>query len=142
MRIIVQHPFTFPHGQTIRIILSDQYEDNYISPSLAKRLFVHLEARSSYFYIDDHFIVQFEVGEFIDDAKCCLDKRLLEDHPMILGKVWLNKRIANFYKISNILWICNGRICINSKSNLLIWDHFFQTCHIWKEQRGCKKTFI
>lgn len=84
MGFIVELPFTFPHGKLIKVIFSDQYEDNYVSPSLAARLSRLYEARSSCYYKGDYFIVQFKLGEFIGGAKCYLDKRLLEDHPVIL----------------------------------------------------------
>lgn len=70
MGFAVKCPFTFPHGKHIRVIISNQYANNYISPGLAMRLSLHCEARSFYYYKDDHFLVQFKLGEFIDGAKC------------------------------------------------------------------------
>jgi len=51
MDYTVKHPFTFPHGKLIRVIFSDQYEDNYISPDLADRLSRHYKA-TSYVFIE------------------------------------------------------------------------------------------
>lgn len=55
-----------------------------MSPGLAVRLFGHCEVRSFCFYRDDHFIVHFELREFIGGAKCFFDKSLSMDRPMIL----------------------------------------------------------
>lgn len=115
MGFIVEHPFTFPHWQIIRIIFNDQYEDNYISSRLVIILSIHLEITSSCFYrdeLDEHCIIQFECGEFIGGAKCFFDKSLSKIHPMILGRTWLDEKRDNFYKISNnIMLVCNGGIC-------------------------------
>lgn len=106
MRFRVEHSFTFPHGKLFRVIFSDLYEDNYISPCLALRLPVHPKVRSSCFYRDDRFIVPFKLGDFISRVECCLENRLLEGHLVVLGRTWLNGRKCSFTKVSNTLQIC------------------------------------
>lgn len=102
----MEHPFIFFHGKLLRVIFSDYYEDNYISPGSARRLSVYPEARSSYFYRDDHCIVQFKIGKFIGSAKYFFDRSLSMDHLLISGKTWLDEKMAKFYNTSNTLQIC------------------------------------
>lgn len=79
MGFTVENPFTFLHRKLLRrVILSDQYEDNSIHPDLAAILFGYHKAKSSCYYSDDHFVVQFEVEEFIGDVKCCLNKKTIK----------------------------------------------------------------
>lgn len=66
----VKYTFTVPHRKGIWIIIGDQYNDYFISPCLVERLSQHPEAGSFCYYNDGHFVIQFECGEYIDDAKC------------------------------------------------------------------------
>lgn len=46
MGFTVKYPFTFPHKKCIVVILSDQYDDNYVSYDIAERLSKHPKERS------------------------------------------------------------------------------------------------
>lgn len=53
MGFTVEHPFTFPQGKFIRVIFSNHYENNYVSPGSATKLSLHREARSFCYYKED-----------------------------------------------------------------------------------------
>lgn len=90
----------------IVVILSDQYEDNFISHGLTVRFSQH--PWSFYYYKDDHFIIQFEHdGDYIDGAECYLYEPISKGHQVILGNKWLDDRTATFDKTTNILQICD-----------------------------------
>lgn len=57
--------------------------------------------------IQEHFIILFEQGEYINGAECYLYENILKDHQVILGKKWLGERNATFNKTTNILRICD-----------------------------------
>lgn len=62
-----KYPFTFPHDNRIKVILSDDCEDNIIPHSLAKRLSQNPEARSFCYYKNG--------------AECFMHESILEGDP-------------------------------------------------------------
>lgn len=63
MGYTVQYPFTFPHGKRIVVMLSDRYDNNYISYDMAKRLSAHPKMGSFCYHEERHFIISLGIEE-------------------------------------------------------------------------------
>lgn len=63
------------------VILSDRYDDNFVSYDMAKRLSKHPKTGSFCYHKDGLFVIQFgNGGDYIDSAKCCLYESKLKNY--------------------------------------------------------------
>lgn len=101
MVLEIKHKFEFPHRKDIWVLISERYEDNFISPHLVVRLSRLLETRSSCFYEVDHFVIRFQQDRYYDSFDCKVVS--LEGIRVVLGNSWLKERRATFNEEINSL---------------------------------------
>lgn len=78
MGFTVKYLFTFPHGKCIVVILTDQYEGNYISYNMTERLSTHPKVERFCFHKYGYFIIQFESEKCSDSAEYYLREAFLK----------------------------------------------------------------
>lgn len=86
------------------VILSDKYDDKFVSYDMVERLSKHPKTGSFCYHKDGLFVIQLgNRRDNIDSAQCCLYEPKLQDYQIILGNKWLDERNATFNQTTSIL---------------------------------------